>query len=274
MVGGAGGRALEDGADGSGANQGFLKNTPIEISETEVPMRFSRYGLKQDSGGPGLHRGGLGTEMAFTAFAPNTRVTARNRDRTIFAGWGIKGGKPGATSAFWINRDKPNAVNLKNTDIVKIGPGDSIYVACGGASGWGDPLERDAAKVALDVRRGFVSVTAAAEDYGVVIENGEADVAATDKLRADMRAKRGPLSNSFFDYGPSRDAHEAVWTEANYARLTELLASTPVHWRFYLKHRIFDAVTGLPADARKGDGSEISAIFGKLLDEFPQLRPT
>src|SRR5690606_36202409 len=121
------------------------------------------------------------------------------------------------------------------------------YVACGGANGWGDPLERDPAKVALDIRRGFVSVKVAAEDYGVVVKDGQPDTAATDQLRADMRTRRGPLSNEFFDYGPARDGHEAVWTEGNYAKLTEVLASTPVHWRFYLKHRIFDAIADMPA---------------------------
>jgi N-methylhydantoinase B len=271
MVGGAGGRAQEDGADGSGANQGFLKNTPVEINEAEVPLRFDRYGLAKDSGGAGKHRGGLATEMRFEVFAPNTRVTARNRDRTVFAGWGLRGGKPGANSSFWLNPGSNHAVNLRNTDIVKVGPGDVVYVACGGASGYGDPLQRDPDKVALDVRRGFVSEAKAREDYGVVLRNGAVDAAATAKLRSEMSAKR-PETDRLFDYGAARDAHEAIWTDANYAALTELLASQPVHWRFYLKHRLFDAVAALPATQRKGDGSEVRSAFARLMLEFPQLR--
>ncbi len=271
MVGGAGGRAQEDGADGSGANQGFLKNTPVEINEAEVPLRFDRYGLARDSGGAGKHRGGLATEMRFEVFAPNTRVTARNRDRTVFAGWGLRGGKPGANSSFWLNPGSNHAVNLRNTDIVKVGPGDVVYVACGGASGYGDPLQRDPDKVALDVRRGFVSEAKAREDYGVVLRNGAVDAAATAKLRSEMSAKRTE-TDRLFDYGAARDAHEAVWTDANYAALTELLASQPVHWRFYLKHRLFDAVAALPATQRKGDGSEVRSAFARLMLEFPQLR--
>jgi N-methylhydantoinase B len=271
MVGGAGGRAQEDGADGSGANQGFLKNTPVEINEAEVPLRFDRYGLAKDSGGAGKHRGGLATEMRFEVFAPNTRVTARNRDRTVFAGWGLRGGKPGANSSFWLNPGSNHAVNLRNTDIVKVGPGDVVYVACGGASGYGDPLQRDPDKVALDVRRGFVSEAKAREDYGVVLRNGAVDAAATAKLRSEMSAKR-PETDRLFDYGAARDAHEAIWTDANYAALTELMASQPVHWRFYLKHRLFDAVAALPATQRKGDGSEVRSAFARLMLEFPQLR--
>jgi N-methylhydantoinase B len=271
MVGGAGGRAMEDGADGSGANQGFLKNTPVEINEAEVPLRFERYGLAKDSGGPGKHRGGLATEMKFEVFAPNTRVTARNRDRTVFAGWGMRGGKVGANSAFWLNPGSNRAFNLKNTDIVKVGPGDVVYVACGGASGYGDPLQRDPAKVLLDVRRGYVSVEKAREDYGVVITNGAVDAAATAVLRKARMAEQPRGEPEIFDYGVARDAHEAVWTEKGYATLTKLLAAQPVHWRFYLKHRVFDAIAAMPESERKGDGSEVARVFAKLVEEFPQL---
>jgi N-methylhydantoinase B len=85
VVGGGGGMPHRDGTNGSGADAAYLKNTPIEITETEVPVEFLRYGLAQDSGGPGQWRGGLATEMAFKVFAPDTRVTARNRTGPNFA---------------------------------------------------------------------------------------------------------------------------------------------------------------------------------------------
>ncbi len=276
MTGGAGGRAERDGTEGSGGTQGFLKNTPIEINETETPLRFHRYGLAKDSGGAGKHRGGLATEMTFECFAPNTRVTARNRDRTFFTGWGLKGGKPGANSSFWLNPKSNREVNLKNTDIIKIGPGDVVSIASGGAGGWGDPLDRDPAQVALDVARRFVSAERAREDYGVVLAGSEGsrsiDQPATSKLRAELRARR-TINQTLFDYGAYRNAHEAVWTDANYRALTELLFQQPVHWRFYLKHRVFDAMAALPAAERKGDGSEVARIFAQIIAEFPQLRP-
>jgi N-methylhydantoinase B len=103
MVGGAGGRAQEDGADGSGANQGFLKNTPVEINEAEVPVKILRYGLAQDSGGAGRYRGGGGTTLEFEVSAPDSVVTARNRDRTRFTPWGSQGGHAGKPSAFVLN---------------------------------------------------------------------------------------------------------------------------------------------------------------------------
>ncbi|WP_312182815.1 hydantoinase B/oxoprolinase family protein, partial [Pantoea sp. CTOTU46764] len=72
--GGAGGTPRHDGPDGSGGLSAFLKNTPIEINEAEVPIHFHRYGLAADSAGAGRFRGGLATEMAFEVFAPNTTV--------------------------------------------------------------------------------------------------------------------------------------------------------------------------------------------------------
>ncbi|MEM8665733.1 MAG: hydantoinase B/oxoprolinase family protein, partial [Pseudomonadota bacterium] len=88
VVGGGGGMPHRDGPNGSGADSAYLKNTPIEITESEVPIRFEHYGLLKDSGGAGYHRGGLATVMEFRVFAPNTRITVRNRDRTRFRPWG------------------------------------------------------------------------------------------------------------------------------------------------------------------------------------------
>ena len=271
MTGGAGGTAAADGHDGSGANQGFLKNTPVEINEVEAGIKVLRYGLAQNSAGPGLHRGGLGTELVFQAFSPNTRVTARNRDRTRFTGWGIAGGKAGAPSRFIQNPGTAGEVNLGNTDILTIGPGDVIHVSCGGAGGWGDPLERDPDAVLLDWRRGWVTAEHAREAYGVVVDNGRVNQDATRTLRERMAAERH--DTGFYDLGPSREAFEAVWTDANYDALTECLLRLPVHWRFYAKHRIFAAIDALDPATRRGDGSEVRAAYEALVAEFPQLAP-
>ena len=65
VVGGAGGMPHRDGPDGSGADAAYLKNTPIELVESEVPIEILRYGLAPDSGGAGRYRGGLGTWLEF-----------------------------------------------------------------------------------------------------------------------------------------------------------------------------------------------------------------
>lgn len=268
MTGGGGGRKAGDGQDGSGANQGFLKNTPVEVNEVEAGIKVLRYGLAPDSAGPGLHRGGNGTDMIFQTFSPNSKVTARNRDRTRFTGWGIAGGLAGGASRFVLNPGTDREVNLRNTDILTMGPGDVLHVSCGGAGGWGNPLERDPEAVFLDWRRSWVTTAHARSAYGVVITDGALDLAAT---AAERSARANECPDGFYDLGPERTAFEKIWTDTNYETLTDCLASLPVHWRFYAKHRIFAAIDALdPADL-KGDGSEIRSVFEALVEEFPQL---
>jgi N-methylhydantoinase B len=268
ITGGAGGSSAGDGTDGSGANNSFLKNTPVEINEIEVPVRILRYGLVPDSGGPGRFRGGLATCLEFKVFTPNTVVTARNRDRTRFAAWGAAGGQPGMTSEFWRNQHQPNAINLGNTDVVTLDPGDVIRVTSAGAAGWGDPLLRDPEAVAFDAAQGKVSVDLAATQYGVVLVNGAVDQAATAKLRATM----APASNEPFAYNENRVEFEKVWTMQNYATLTELLGRLPVHWRYFVKREVFDRVARLPVESRRGDGSEVQTAFDAVISSLPQIR--
>ena len=100
IVGGGGGMPHRDGTDGSGADSAYLKNSPIEITESEAPVRILRYGLMPDSGGPGAHRGGMAQVLEFQSTSPDAFVTARNRDRSIFQPWAILGGMPGQMRQF------------------------------------------------------------------------------------------------------------------------------------------------------------------------------
>ena len=261
ITGGAGGSPYGDGADGSGANSGFLKNTPVEINEAEVPVRILRYGLEPDSGGAGLHRGGLATVLEFRVQAPGTVVTARNRDRTRFRSWGVAGGRAGAPSHFWRNPGTGRAQNLGNTDVVTLDPGDVIRIVCSGASGWGPAWRRPVAAVMADLEAGRISAEAAERDYGVV----PGDETATAAQRAAMAEE--PLRD--FDAGPERDEYEATWTAANYDALTAVLAGIPVHWRHFTKKRIFAAVAA-DLDCR-GDGTEVWRAIAALRTEFPQI---
>ena len=64
--------------------------------------------------------------------------------------------------------------------------GDRLIVEMPGGGGYGDPLSRDPDAVARDVRLGFVSIDAAQQEYGVVLDAAaQVDVAATESLRRD-----------------------------------------------------------------------------------------
>ena len=78
--------------------------------------------------------------------------------------------------------DFPNAKVL----VAQLKPGDAFRISSGGGGGYGAPFERPVEDVREDVRQGYVSVKAAAEKYGVVVdaETFAVDQAATEKLRA------------------------------------------------------------------------------------------
>ena len=266
ITAGAGASAAGDGSEGCGASQGFFKNTPDEINEAEVPIKILEYGLAPDSGGPGRHRGGLSTTMEFQVFTPHTVLTARNRDRVTFTPWGIAGGEPGKSSLVMQNPGKDNEVNLGNTDVVTVEPGDVIRITAAGGGGWGPAHERAPHAVLSDVRGGFISVEGAAEDYGVVIRDNSIDRTATAESRQVMATQ---ASNAFFGHSPGRIAHERVWTQSLYAKLTDLLWQVPVNWRYYVKHKLMGAIAKLDTqDARPLD---LQDAFDELLDEHPQL---
>lgn len=269
--GGSGGGPRADGVEACGANMSYLKNTPVEINEAEVPIRIRRYGLVRDSGGPGFYRGGTALEMEFQLFAPQSMVTARNRDRSRFSAWGLAGGKAGMPSRFARNPDTPDCVELGSTDIVNCDPGDIILIQGPGAGGYGDPLQRPADQVALDVKRGFVSREAARADYGVVLADDlSVDASATEALRADMSAGKKAVPLATFGHGPARAAYEKVWTEARYECLTRILAQLPVSWRYFMKHQIFRAV-GEKVPTSELDGRDIYAIYAEIARRFPEL---
>lgn len=260
VVGGGGGMPHRDGTNGSGADAAYLKNTPIEITETEVPVEFVRYGLAQDTGGAGRWRGGLATEMAFRVFSPDTRITARNRDRSFFRPWGVLGGKAAGLSDMVVNPGADDERRLGNTDIAVLQPGDVLEIRSAGGGGRGNPIDREPWRVARDVACGRVSINTARAEYGVVIMDGSVDEPGTKALRATMEPHSG-----HFHFGPERDGYEVQWTPAAYDTLTAILAGLPIHWRFFAKTEIFRRMAG-----RSGsDGVE--AAFAETCTRFPEL---
>ncbi|MBI3514329.1 MAG: hydantoinase B/oxoprolinase family protein [Proteobacteria bacterium] len=268
ITGGGGALPERDGTEGAGMNFGFFKNTPVEINEAEVPVKIVRYGLACDTGGAGRWRGGSGTTLEFEVSAPDSVVTARNRDRIRFTPWGVAGGGAGKSSAFVRNPGRPDEVNLGNTDVVTAQPGDVIRITSAGAGGRGDPLDREPERVLTDVRCGFVSAAKAREEYGVVVRDGAIDDDATKALRSEMAGKR---RNEGFGFSAGRIEFERVWTRPAYARLTALLRTLPVEWRFFVKHRVFEAIEKLSPASLTGTGAEVERAFREITARYPQL---
>jgi N-methylhydantoinase B len=264
MVGGAGGMPFADGPNGSGANMSFLANTPVEINEAEVPIKILRYELVPDSGGAGKYRGGLACNLAFQVFSPNTVVTSRNRDRTLFRAWGVLGGKAGKPSAYFLNPGTENERDLKNTDVITVEPGTGVSVSSSGGGGWGNPLERDVDRVLSDVLRGFVSREAAEREYGVVIKHGRVEQEETKRLRARLSSSG---EKTHFDFGSERKKYERTWTREMYEALTSVLGSLPVDWRFFAKGKIWNAIEDLSRE-REVEAGDIHRAFEDFKKQF------
>jgi len=187
LGGGWGAKKTEDGVSATVClNDGDTHNGPNEQAEAKFPIMVERFELIPDSGGAGRHRGGLGiarTTRALTNVTVNTQS-----ERSACPPWGLDGGgeATGNKVAFRVNNgwkdDFPNAKVL----VAQLKPGDAFRISSGGGGGYGAPFERPVEDVREDVRQGYVSVQAAAERYGVVVdaETFAVDQAATEKLRA------------------------------------------------------------------------------------------
>jgi N-methylhydantoinase B len=199
--GGIPGRPLGDGPDGHSLWPGFT-NVPNEFLERYFPLRIERYSTEPDSGGAGLHRGGNGIHMTYRFLADGE--IAVHDDRWFVPPWGVNGGHPGMRAKKVLERaDGSTEIVGNKVEDVPVKAGDLLHYITWGGGGWGDPLERDPELVGLEIRQGLVTPEGA-RHYGVAAdENGAIDSEATDKLRAEIKAKRGELP--LFDYGPSID---------------------------------------------------------------------
>jgi N-methylhydantoinase B len=166
---------------------GQFRPGPIEIHETEFPMRVVRFDVRADSGGPGKFRGGLGCTREYQLLEEAAvRVRGKGDMRSKFPPWGVFGGKPARTGAYWVNGEEL----AETVREARMKPGDIVRVNMNAGGGYGDPLERDPDLVLGDVLDGYVSIAGAREDYGVVINANEAvDYVATAKLRTERRAQ-------------------------------------------------------------------------------------
>ena len=184
IAGGFGGRYGMDGVDAVHSHMTNTMNTPIEAIETIYPLRFLTYKLREDSGGPGKWRGGVGLERSWMLLA-SSAVLSVLAERTKMPPWGLFGGKPGAKGEYYLIKANGKRVKLKSKCTVKMEKGDIFVVKTPGGGGYGKPFERNPELVLRDVINGLVSPESAQKDYGVVIDlkNMKVDWKSTKRLR-------------------------------------------------------------------------------------------
>src|SRR5277367_6066739 len=163
-----GGRSGLDGMDAVDTLYANTRNNPIEDIETHLPLRVSRYELREDASGAGEWRGGLGSVREFEYLdAGGASVEADGHE---FAPCAFAGGGEGRPAELRFIRRNGAAEPLPSKVPHMRGQAGERFTCVGPAGGgYGDPLKRDPASVADDVADGFVSADTAKKDYGVML---------------------------------------------------------------------------------------------------------
>src|SRR5262249_39291791 len=190
--GGWGGRSGFDGQDVSmSVCQGDVRNSPIETLELKTPVLVLERSVRQDSGGAGKFRGGMGIQTRARSLTRGSwNASSPSGGRITCPPWGLRGGKPGKTAATWVRAPGESEFHAPPSPRFAAEPGAEILYQTAGGGGWGDPLERDVERVLQDALAGFISQEAAHDEYGVVLRDGGIDLAATQALRARLKSKR------------------------------------------------------------------------------------
>lgn len=179
--GGAGARPHLDGLSATPFPSG-IRNVPVEVTEAITSLVIWKKEFRQDSGGAGQHRGGLGQTMVIGNREDAPLTFYARYERVENAPKGRNGGQPGATGRLSLGS---GSATVRAKGIQTIPEGDTIIIEMPGGGGHGDPNLRDPEAVASDVALGYVSPEAARAQYGVAVDgSGKLDRDETARLRA------------------------------------------------------------------------------------------
>ena len=180
MAGGLGARSDSDGVDTGGlACIPMGRVADVEMNEFAFPMLYLWRREEPDSGGPGRFRGGVGASSCFVPHdSPigGVHLVVSAPGKALPLASGLSGGLPAGTqhdvllrgtdvaALFAAGRMPGSLTDLAgDTDLLPahhetdLGPDDVYYTHWQGGGGYGDPLRRDPAAVASDLRAHKVS---------------------------------------------------------------------------------------------------------------------
>ena len=187
-AGGMGARAHRDGMSATAFPSG-ITGVPAEAIEAVAPVLMHRRALIPDSGGAGRFRGGLGQEMEMEVVTGHAAVHSPMYDRTRMPARGFAGGEAGSVGE--VVHSDGRALHPKRRYTLQ--PGERFTLRLPGGGGYHPAWQRDPAAVVEDVRQGYVSIEAAAQRYGVVIDppTDAVDHAATARRRRALKGSGG-----------------------------------------------------------------------------------
>ena len=171
--GGYGGNHLTDGLINGNPTLAVARTQALEIFESHYPVLFRQYAIREDSGGAGLRRGGLGVVFEFELRRGDASASLLG-DRGRFQPFGVFGGKPARTArhTFVLGGREYTPAHLTKDEGVSMSAGDVLRLETPGGGGFGDPRKRPPDQVAEDLKLGYYPRQTAEEEYGVVPSDG------------------------------------------------------------------------------------------------------
>lgn len=195
---GWGGSAYADGNDVQFCKLANCAVQSIEVMESRYPIVHREYQIQPFRGGGGKHRGGFGSRRRWCVYGSDAVVSA-TVNRVASPTPGLHGGDPAATNVLLFRspgeeewrtaREKFGTRTDGMFSNATIVPGDEILVITANGAGYGDPFERDPARVLADYLEELLSPEQARTVFGVVIdvEQRVVDLAATHQVRQAER---------------------------------------------------------------------------------------
>jgi N-methylhydantoinase B len=159
--GGEGASRARDGTNAVRVHMSNVMNTPVEVIESEYPLRVERCELRADSGGRGRHRGGLGLCRSYRVLGERVELSTMI-ERSRVRPWGVFGGEDGAPFRVTCERggERIPIGAKENRDLRR---DDLVVLESSGGGGYGPPEERPAELRRADLVNGYVTPTTRGE---------------------------------------------------------------------------------------------------------------
>jgi N-methylhydantoinase B len=141
-----------------------MSNLPIETIEARYPILMEEYALREDSGGAGQFRGGLGLVRTYRLLAESAILQLR-ADRHEHPPYGLQRGTPAAPSRNLI-KEKGEWRVLPAKVTLEIMKDTVLRHEQAGGGGFGEPRLRDPRAIEADLRDGKITAERARADYG------------------------------------------------------------------------------------------------------------
>ena len=142
-----------------------MKDFPVEILETKVPLRVRRYAIRPDSGGAGEWRGGNGVVREFELLGDETTVYLW-WERSKTPAWGLFDGRDGAPPEVVINPDREDEQHGSRAPASPCAAATSYAARPAEAEATATRRRRDRAAIEEDIANGDLSTRAARKLYG------------------------------------------------------------------------------------------------------------